>query len=95
MKPLGSGRALRELLLPLVPAVAVRESERANPGVPVVLRVNRKLTIGSDRKFPPGLVIRPGTAGPIASGQVSIWLSGTDRECECAVPVVMIEPGGS
>jgi len=45
--------------------VAVRESERANPGVPVVLRVNRKLTIGSDRKFPPGLVIGPGTAGPI------------------------------
>ena len=31
------------VLLPLVPAVAVRESERANPGVPVVLRVSRRI----------------------------------------------------
>jgi hypothetical protein len=41
----------------------------------------------------------PGRTGPIISGlgvgQVAIWLSGIDTECECAVPVVIMVPGGS
>ena len=32
----------------------------------------------------------------VGVGQVLVnWLSGIDTECECAVPVVMMVPGGS
>ena len=53
-----------------------------------------KATIGSDRKFPPGSFSAGRAKGVgVGVGQVLIWLSGIDTECELAVPAVMTEPG--